>query len=259
MQQPSAQRRNTESILHEIRLTFAATGDSGWVEPAFLCAGSKPMRQSSGLFSAVDSRRWFAVSAYHRTVGLASCGSGVYPVNGSDGLTHVAFAIQFTNAWGIPATIQSVEVVDPAQGDKESGNNRVVSIKDEDVTGQVKLLSRPGTMDKANYSSKIGGGESGVMFFDVTYPNSDVVPCSISLRVHALQPDNTHLPESTVTSPPIKVSSQSAIVLTPPFKGDGWMNVNGCCLEDGAASIRYQSDEWIAGSVRTICHRLDQD
>ena len=160
-------------------------------------------------------------------------GSGVYPVNGSDGLTHVAFAIQFTNAWGIPATIQSVEVVDPAQGDKESGNNRVVSIKDEDVAGQVKLLSRPGTMDKASYSSKIGGGESGVMFFDVTYPNSEVVPCSIALRVHALQPDNRHLPESTVTSPPIKVSSQSAIVLTPPFKGDGWMNVNGCCLEVG--------------------------
>jgi hypothetical protein len=160
-------------------------------------------------------------------------GSGVYPVDGADGLTHVAFAMQFTNAWGIPATIQSVEVVDPAQGDKVTGTNRVVSIKDEDVTGQVKLLSRPGTMDKTSYSSKIGGGESGVMFFDVTYPNGGAVPCVIALRVHALQPENPHMQESTVTSPPIKISSQSAIVLAPPFKGDGWMNVNGCCLEVG--------------------------
>ncbi len=49
-------------------------------------------------------------------------GSGVYPVKGSDGMTHVAFAMQFTNVWGIPATIQSVEVVDPSHGDKVSGS-----------------------------------------------------------------------------------------------------------------------------------------
>ena len=231
--QPSAQLRNIESILDEIRLTFSSTGGSGWIQPAFLRAAAsrcdnapdyfQPMTQGDGL-------------RYPLTIGPLVwhlVGSGVYPVDGADGLTHLAFAMQFTDAWGIPATIQSVEVVDPAQGDKVSGTNRVVSIKDEDVTGQVKLLSRPGTMDKASYSSKIGGGESGVMFFDVTYPNSDAVPCAIALRVHALQPDNPHLPESTVTSPPIKVSSQSAIVLTPPFKGDGWMNVNGCCLEIG--------------------------
>ena len=30
-------------------------------------------------------------------------GSGVYPVKGSDGLTHLAFAMQFTNVWGIPS------------------------------------------------------------------------------------------------------------------------------------------------------------
>jgi hypothetical protein len=160
-------------------------------------------------------------------------GSGVYPVKGSDGLTHLAFAMQFTNVWGIPATIQSVEVVDPAQGNKVTGANRVLSIKDADVTGQVKLLSLPATLDKANYSSRLGGGESGVMFFDVTYSDSGAVPCAIALRVHALQPENKHLPESTVVSPPMKVSSRAAIVLAPPFKGDGWVNGNGCCLEIG--------------------------
>ena len=160
-------------------------------------------------------------------------GSGVYPVKGSDGLIHLAFAMQFTNVWGIPATIQSVEVVDPSHDNKVTGVNRVVSAKDEDVTGQVKLLSVPGTMDKANYSSKLGGGESGVMYFDVSYGSGDAVPCTISLRVHALQPENTHLQESTVVSPPLKVSSQAAIVLAPPFKGEGWVNGNGCCLEIG--------------------------
>ncbi len=160
-------------------------------------------------------------------------GSGVYPIQGSDGLTHLAFAMQFTNVWGIPATIDSVEVVDPSRDNKRTGSDRVVTAKDENVTGQVKLLSLPSTLDKANYSSILKGGESGVMFFDVTYPSADAVPCTFALRVHALQPENKHLAESTVTSPPIRISSQAAIVLAPPFKGDGWVDLNGCCLEVG--------------------------
>ncbi len=160
-------------------------------------------------------------------------GSGVYPVKGSDGLTHVAFAMQFTNVWNLSATIQSVEVVDPSQNNKPTGSNRVISIKDEDVTGLVKLTSLPPTMDKASYTSKVPGGESGVMFFDLTYADSNEVPCTISLRVHVLQPENKHLPESTVVSSPLKLSSQAAIVLAPPFKGDGWVDANGCCLEIG--------------------------
>jgi Peptidase family M23 len=160
-------------------------------------------------------------------------GSGVYPVNGSDGLTHVAFAMQFTNSWNLPVTIRSVEVVDPSQNNKPTGANRVLSIKDQDVTGLVKLSSLPSTMDKASYSSKLMGGESGVMFFDLTYADSNAVPCTIALRVHALQPENQRLPESTVVSPPLRVGSQAAIVLAPPFKGDGWIDANGCCLEVG--------------------------
>jgi hypothetical protein len=160
-------------------------------------------------------------------------GSGVYPAKGSDGLTHLAFAMQFTNSWNLPTTIQSVAVVDPSQNNKSTGTNRALSIKDEDVAGLVKLSSLPPTIDKASYSSKLMAGESGVMFFDVSYADSDDVPCTIALRVHALQPENKRLPESTVVSPPLKVSSQAAIVLAPPLKADAWMNANGCCLEVG--------------------------
>jgi hypothetical protein len=160
-------------------------------------------------------------------------GSGVYPVKGSDGLTHVAFAMQFTNVWNLPATVQSVEVVDAARNYQPTGANRVISIKDDDVTNLLKLSTLPQSMDKASYSTKLAAGEYGVMFFDVTYPNANDVPCAIALRVHVLQPDNKRLPESTMVSPPLELSQQSAIVLAPPFKGDGWVNANGCCLEVG--------------------------
>jgi hypothetical protein len=154
--------------------------------------------------------------------------------------------MQFTYAWKQPATIQSVEVVDPAKNYKASGKSQVLSIKEESVTGMVKLSSLPSTLDKASYSSKIAGGESGVMFFDVTYADSNEVPCAIALRVHAVQPENKHLPESTVVSPPLKVGTR-AVILSAPFKGDGWVDANGCCLEIDSSPIR-RTERWICRS-----------
>lgn len=160
-------------------------------------------------------------------------GSGLYPVEGSDGLTHVAFAMQFTNSSSVPAKIASVEVLDPSRDNEATGNNRVLSIRDENVTGQLKLFSLPPTADKSSYASELAGGRSGVMFFDLSYRDGDSVPCTIALRVHTLQPQSKHARESTVTGPPLRVSSQPAIVLAPPFKGEGWVNANGCCVEIG--------------------------
>ena len=160
-------------------------------------------------------------------------GTGIYPVKASDGLTHLAFAMQFTNPSSFSTTLQSVEVVDPSQNNKPTGTNRVLSIKDEDVTGQLKLFTRPPNADKESYSSQLEGGQSGVMFFDVTYVDRDAVPCTIALRVRSVQPDSKHEKESTMMSPPLRISSQEAIVLTPPLKGDGWVDANGCCREVG--------------------------
>jgi hypothetical protein len=46
------------------------------------------------------------------------------------------------------------------------GNNRVLDIRNEEVTGQVKLFTLPGTMNKESYTYQIPSGQSGVMFFD---------------------------------------------------------------------------------------------
>jgi hypothetical protein len=160
-------------------------------------------------------------------------GSGVYPVKGSDRRTHLAFAMQFTNSWGAAATIQSVEVLDPSRDYQPTGTNRVVSAKDEDITGLVKLSTLPGSMDKASYSARLAGGQSGVMYFDVGYAAGDQAPCTIALRVRTVQPEVKRLPESTVLSPPLRVNQEEAIILAPAFKGGGWVDMNGCCLEIG--------------------------
>ncbi len=137
-------------------------------------------------------------------------GSGVYPVEGSDGRIHVAFAFLFTNAWRRPTTIQSVEVVDPSQNNQRTGTNRVLSIKDEDVTNEIRPFGADSNGDKAGYSKKLDGGQSGVMYFDVTYADSSDVPCSVALRVHSVQPEIKVMPESTLLSP-LLLSSQTPI------------------------------------------------
>jgi len=157
----------------------------------------------------------------------------VYPVKGSVRRTHLAFAMQFTNSWGAAATIQSVEVLDPSRDYQPTGTNRVVSAKDEDITGLVKLSTLPGSMDKASYSARLAGGQSGVMYFDVGYAAGDQAPCTIALRVRTVQPEVKRLPESTVLSPPLRVNQEEAIILAPAFKGGGWVDMNGCCLEIG--------------------------
>ena len=68
-------------------------------------------------------------------------GSGIYPVEGSDGRIHLAFAMQFTNSWSVPTTIQSVEVVDPSRNNQLTGTNRVLSVKSEDVTDDIRPLA----------------------------------------------------------------------------------------------------------------------
>ncbi len=159
-------------------------------------------------------------------------GSGIYPVKGSDGLIHVAYALQVTNSWSLTATIKSVEVVDPARGNQVSGNNRVLDIKNEEVTGQVKLFTLPGTMNKESYSYQIPSGQSGVMFFDVTYDDISQVPKAIAHRIMVTTPPTPVGTVHTTVGHSITIGHE-AMVISPPVKGSGWVNGNGCCLEVG--------------------------
>ena len=163
---------------------------------------------------------------------LSLVGSGIHPVKASDGLIHLAYALQVTNSWRLTATIKSIEVVDPARDNQVSGKNRVLDIKNEDVTGLVKLSTLPGTMNKESYSSQIPSGQSGVMFFDVTYADISQVPTAIAHRITATTPPTPVGTEHTTIGPSIPIGRE-AMVISPPFKGSGWVNGNGCCLEVG--------------------------
>jgi hypothetical protein len=153
---------------------------------------------------------------------------------GSDGLTHLAYTLVFTNSWSRPATLKSIEVVDPTKGDGVTGKNQVLTVRNEDVAGQFRIFSRPATQDKTNFAMEVPPGQSAVMYFDVTYVEGAQLPPAIAHRVVMSAPGSDDKPmEFTVTSAPLRLSCEAVMVLSPPFRGDGWVNGNGCCKEIG--------------------------
>lgn len=174
---------------------------------------------------------------YPLTIGPLSwrlLGDAIQPVKGSDGMTHLAYALLFTNSWNRAATVKAVEIVDPARGNAATGKNEVVSIKNEDITSRFRLFAIAQTLDKANFSRELGGGQSAVAYFDVTYPEFSQVPRAIAHRVTVTALNNAKKMRSfTALTPPLLLSRCEPIVLSPPFKGDGWVNGNGCCKEIG--------------------------
>ncbi len=161
-------------------------------------------------------------------------GDAIQPVRGSDGQMHVAYSLLFTNSWNRPVTLVSIEVVDPAKGNGVTGKYQVLSMRNEDITGQFRLLSLPTTQDKSNFATELPGGQSAVMYFDVSYAEDATLPAAIAHRVVIRAEDRNGKPaEATILSEPLPLNCEAAMVLRPPFTGGGWVDANGCCKEIG--------------------------
>jgi Peptidase family M23 len=181
------------------------------------------------------------------------------PVMGTDGRIHLVYEMLFTNTAKLlfPETtngtvsVNSVEVVDPARDNKVVGIDQVFTAKHEDVTAQLHPLAKPfSCLCADDYTHKLGPGESAVMYFDVTFKDFTSVPDEIAHRVSASANLVDKRPGSPTEEPPIvensmpslivaiggavKVNTKRAITLSPPLRGDGWVDGNGCCAIVGA-------------------------
>jgi hypothetical protein len=65
------------------------------------------------------------------------------PVMGTDGRIHLAYEMVFTNTTDGTVSVDSVEVVDPARGNRVVGKNQVFTVLDEDVTAQLRPFAKP--------------------------------------------------------------------------------------------------------------------
>ncbi len=159
-------------------------------------------------------------------------GDVIHPVQGTDGRSYLAFEALITNTSDFNVTLTSFDVVDPAKGNAATGVNRVTGYMNQDVTGRIRNIAVPPSLDGSNYSAELEAGKSGVVYFSVSYPDVQQVPRRISQRVKVVRKDRAAT-EYVVISAPQTVSCTPALVLSPPLKGERWLNANGCCTTVG--------------------------
>jgi hypothetical protein len=166
-------------------------------------------------------------------LGWKLLGEQIYAAPGSDGLYHVAYALVFTSEYRGAVTIKSIEVLDPDKNFQPTGTNLMLSIKNENITSQVRPFALPATFDAANFSTELAPGAAGVVYFDVTYRDRNSVPAHLSHRVSTSVAAGGKTVDFAVVDDPIAVDGREPIVLRPPLRGSGWVNANGCCRNLG--------------------------
>jgi Peptidase family M23 len=166
-------------------------------------------------------------------LGWKLLGQQIYATPGSDGLYHVAYALVFTSEYHGVVTLKSITVVDPDKNFAPTGTNLMLSIKNENITGQVRPFALPATLDAADFSTELQAGQAGVVYFDLTYRDRSSVPAHLSHRVATSVVAGGKTIDFTVVDDPIAVDGREPIVLHPPLRGSGWVNANGCCRNLG--------------------------
>jgi hypothetical protein len=167
------------------------------------------------------------------------------PVPATDGLIHLAYAAQMTNTLPTPLDITGVAPVDPLADFSPTGRDHVVDAEGRDITGMVRLFDTsaaggalpadgPGAESATGgFSMRVPGGNSGLMYFDVTYTDLAQIPRllghAITVAVPAGGPGLPALYATAGYTDPVRVDCRPLPVLHPPLVGHGWLDANGCC------------------------------
>jgi len=155
--------------------------------------------------------------------------------------------------------ILSLHIVDPFAGYKEVGRNRVVASDNQDITGKVDPVPAPLVLNSSVYTDVLKTGASGVMFLDVTFPNRDAVPAYISHQLTVSQVDAKGREQTYVaTDEPLKVECQDPIVLSPPLRGERWLDGDSCCEQIGGHRWAMTPINGSAAPVETFAADLVQ-
>lgn len=158
----------------------------------------------------------------------SSLATPIHPVKGTDGRIHLIYGLNVSNASRHDVRLTSIEVLDEREN-RVTGTSKVVSSDGQDVTGKVRPFSLPNpTMDAVDYTDRLGPGQGGVVYFDITYSTLRDVPNSLKHHITTSFQDPNQAPQVlTAIDPGTEVSRQATVAIAPPLKGDNWVDANG--------------------------------
>ena len=171
--------------------------------------------------------------------------SPVVPVHGSDGRVHLAYELFVANLSADTVRVHAIDVVDPARGNRVVAPNRVVDVQEADVSKLLRRLARPRsetTLTRADYTDRLDPGGSGLFYVHLEFADRDDPPRALAHRVTmstvapptaspSAAPAAAEVPADAIsaTGALVEIETRRPIVLSPPLKGDRWLDADGCC------------------------------
>jgi hypothetical protein len=134
-----------------------------------------------------------------------------------DGLFHLEYELQLTNAAGVPVEASSVQVLDPA-------GRSIAKLSGERLKAAMSLISSP---DQP--TTTLPAAAVGIVWFDLSFPTRRAIPNEIEHRLTVdIGPALPELgPLITDTGAQTRVAAHGPAVLAPPLLGGRWVPVIG--------------------------------
>lgn len=149
---------------------------------------------------------------------VASVLAAPIPVPATDGKVHLVYELQLTNVLPHELTLTSATVLDR--------DVSLLNLAGEQLAHWTKIVGNP------TPTTKIGPGQSAVVWFDVSIDKDAAVPTQLthSISVSNPQPQPPLFPATqNVNIAPVTIQTRKPVVIHPPLSGPNWVDGDGCC------------------------------
>jgi hypothetical protein len=140
------------------------------------------------------------------------------PVAASDGRTHLAYELLLTNMLAQDVTMMSLGVV--------AKDKPLLSLAGPDLADRTRIF---GTTSP---TTTLGPAQSALVWLDVILDAASAVPPDLThiIGISVPQP-SPPLIETAMTEriAPTKVDNRKPVTISPPLRGDNWVDGDGCC------------------------------
>jgi hypothetical protein len=190
-------------ILAVLLATVAVLSDRRATPPVAGAADEQPPRMSDDQYTPIiqsvhSTPRWFL---------------------GADERVHLVYELLLTNAFPLPATVTTVEVLDGA------GGQAIATLAGADLSAAMSLLTSP-----AEPATTLPPSTVGVVWFDLPFTGPEQLPATIAHRLTV-----TVMPPGAPPAAIVDVSGwamvdrRPPVVLSPPLLGPRWFAAGSCC------------------------------
>lgn len=140
------------------------------------------------------------------------------PYPATDGQVHLAYEVLLSNVLSQDVELDSIAV--------EADGETLLELGGDELAEWLRIYGGQ------SGGTTLGPGQRALVWLDVTVPTMDDVPTSLS-HVLAISPTQEIPPvvstSMTLSLAPTSVSTVEAVVISPPVKGDRWLDGNSCC------------------------------